>query len=116
MFEFTHTSGLAMLYWLVVGHWFADYVFQSDFMSEAKNPTTSRGKVFWKHVLPAHAGIHGAFVTLVTGSYPLGIMETVIHAITDHAKCQGKITLNQDQYIHFGCKVLWVMVLFKVGF
>jgi hypothetical protein len=103
-----HLTPAAMLFWLVVGHFLADYPLQGDFLATAKDRNSALGKLFWRHALTAHAFIHAAFVALFTGSIALALCEAVIHAFTDHAKCQKRISLNADQAIHLLCKVLWV--------
>jgi hypothetical protein len=96
---------------LVVGHFLADYPLQGEFLATGKNRTKPiPGIPFW-HPMTAHSVIHGGFVGVITGSLWLGLSETVIHWITDDAKCRGKIGYNTDQAIHIGCKVLWVGIL-----
>ena len=99
-----------ILFLLIVAHFLADYPLQGPFLSEAKNRHTAIGKVFWLHALTAHAMIHAGFVAVITGSVALGLAEAAVHAVTDFAKCEGKISLNVDQAIHLGCKVLWAVI------
>jgi hypothetical protein len=101
-----------MLFLLFVCHSLADYPLQGPFLSEAKNPRTQLGKMFWPYALSSHATIHGGFVYLVTGSLLLGLLEIVIHALTDWLKCMDKIDMLVDQLIHYACKVVWVVVFF----
>ena len=61
----------------------------------------------WWQAMTAHAFIHAGFVTLLTGSVLLGLLEYAVHFWTDHTKCEGVIDFNKDQAIHVGCKVLW---------
>lgn len=98
---------MKMLGALIVGHALADYPLQGDFLSKAKNRAAPIPGVPWYQALGAHAIIHGGLVALITGKASLGIAEAAIHAITDDLKCRGKLTFNQDQAIHLGCKVLW---------
>lgn len=98
------------LFTMIAAHAVADYPLQGDFLSKAKNRANPIPGVPWYHGLGAHALIHGLAVGLVTGSTKLAIAETVIHAITDDAKCNGKLTFDQDQAIHVGCKVLWYLL------
>lgn len=102
----------AMLFLLIVGHALADYPLQGDFLAQAKNRNTPVGKLFWMHALPAHSVIHGGFVAVITGQVWLGVAETVIHAVTDWMKCEGRISLNVDQAIHIACKVAWASIAF----
>lgn len=100
-----------LLFLLLIGHAFADYAFQNDFMAQAKNHRMALGKMYWPYVLPAHGLIHGGFVYVVTGSLVLAVAETVVHSIIDWCKCDGKIGFHTDQWLHIGCKVLWVILL-----
>ena len=95
---------------LIGGHALFDYPLQGDFLSKAKNRAAPiPGVPFWQ-ALTAHAAIHGAFVALLTGLWPLFFVEGAIHWITDDAKCRGKLTFNQDQAIHVVCKLVWLVV------
>jgi hypothetical protein len=96
---------------LVFAHFLADYPLQSDFLAKGKNRTMPIPGIPFYHPLTAHAVIHGGFVGLITGTVWLGLAETVIHWITDDAKCRGKIGYNTDQAIHIGCKAAWVLIL-----
>ena len=92
---------------MVAAHALADYPLQGDFLSKAKNRAAPLPGVPWYQALGAHAIIHGAAVGYITKSPALGIAETIVHAITDDLKCNGKLSFNQDQAIHLGCKALW---------
>lgn len=96
---------------LIFAHFLADYPLQGDFLAKGKDRTNPiQGIPFW-HPLTAHAAIHGGFVGIITGSLWLGLAETVVHWITDDAKCRGKIGYHADQAIHILCKVAWVVAL-----
>lgn len=99
-----------MFFYLLVGHALADYPLQGEFLSQAKNRNTEVGKIFWPHALTAHSLIHGGFVAVITGMIWLGVAEMIAHAATDWMKCEGRISLNIDQFIHIACKVLWVVI------
>lgn len=100
-----------LFYLLLCGHAFADYAFQSDFIATAKNHTTPTGAIFWKWVLPAHGLMHSFFVFIITQSIILALFEFLAHCVIDYMKCDGKLTLSQDQLLHIACKVLYVIVL-----
>lgn len=104
------TNPLYMLFALVVAHNLADYPLQGDFLSRAKNRNTDVGFIFWPWALSAHAFIHGGFVFAITGSLVLGLLETCAHAFIDWLKCDNVISLAEDQWAHYACKVLWVML------
>ena len=92
---------------MVSAHAVADYPLQGDFLAKAKNRSAPIPGVPWYQALGAHAAIHGGAVAWITGSPALGVAETIVHAITDDLKCSGRLTYNQDQAIHIGCKALW---------
>ena len=102
----THERFMAM----VAAHAVADYPLQGDFLAKAKNRTAAIPGVPWWQALGAHAIIHGAAVAFITRSPALGLAEAAVHAITDDLKCNGRLTFNQDQAIHAGCKLLWAML------
>jgi len=101
---------LTILFWLVVGHSLADYPLQGDFLAQGKNRNTPVGKLFWPHCLFAHSMVHAGFVALFTGSVLLGVLEALVHAVTDFLKCENKIGMRTDQTVHFACKVLWAAI------
>lgn len=98
------------LFWMLVAHGLADYPLQGDWLSKAKNHTQNLvGEVIWPHALAFHCLIHSGAVMIVTGVWWLAAAEFCAHAITDYLKCAGRLTYNQDQYVHIGCKVLWAV-------
>lgn len=101
---------LLMAIALIGAHCFFDYAGQGDFMSNAKNRLKPIPTVPWQTILASHAAIHGAAVALITGIWWLFLAEAIIHFITDDAKCQNKITFNQDQAIHLVCKAVWLLI------
>lgn len=103
-----------MIIALLTAHAFADYAGQGDFMAAGKNRAKPIPGVPWWQLLGAHAVIHGGLVSLITGVWWLGAAEAVIHAITDDAKCIGRIGYNTDQAIHVACKFLWAGIALSV--
>lgn len=99
---------------MLVGHVIADYPLQGDFLARAKNRRSPIPGVPWYQALAAHSIIHGGFVGIITGCLPLGIAETVAHAISDDLKCNLKIGFNGDQLIHVATKIVWCSVYFLV--
>lgn len=95
---------------LVLGHFIADYVFQTDFIAKFKCPN-SNGPIPWYYVMTAHVATHTVAVYLITGSLFLGVLEFVAHYITDVLKCLGVINIHTDQFIHIACKILWCGIL-----
>lgn len=96
-----------MLFFLIAAHALCDYPLQGDFLATAKDRNTPIGKLFWPHALSAHAMIHGGAVALITGSVLLGMLEAILHAVTDWLKCEKHIGLNVDQAVHIVCKIVW---------
>lgn len=103
---------IQMLFLLLAAHAVADYPLQGDFLAKAKNRFAPVPGVPWYQAMGAHTLIHGGFVALITGSVTLGLLEVIAHGLIDDAKCQGKLTFNQDQLAHVLCKVIWVMLAF----
>lgn len=93
---------------LVFGHALGDYPLQGDFLAKAKNRFAPLPGIPWFQAMAAHCTIHGGIVGVVTGSLWLGLAEALAHAMIDDLKCRGKITFNQDQSVHLGCKLIWV--------
>lgn len=101
------------LAWMLIGHAVADYPLQGDWLSKAKNPTLDLvpGQMIWPMALLSHAAIHAGAVKLATGSWLLAGCEFFAHTLIDYLKCRGELSYNQDQFAHFGCKLLWFLVL-----
>lgn len=98
---------MMILILLIGAHFLFDYALQGDFMSRAKNSANPIPGVPWYQPLIAHAFIHGAAVAVITGIWWLCLIEAVIHGTTDDLKCRGRLSFNQDQYIHLICKLAW---------
>lgn len=102
---------MALFFQLLIGHALADFVLQSDTMARAKDrhsdlaKTRSENFPAWYYWLAAHALVHGGAVYLFTGSALLGLVEVVVHAAIDCAKCERWIGFHQDQALHVLCKV-----------
>lgn len=99
---------------MVAAHALADYPLQGDFLAKAKNHTAPIPGVPWYQALTAHSAIHAGAVGVITGSLWLGLAEFVLHAATDYAKCDGRISFNTDQAIHIACKALWAALIIAV--
>ena len=99
-----------MLAELVMGHAVADFALQSEAMAKGKNWRTPYA-IPWPYWLTAHALIHGAAVTVVTGSVTLGLCETAAHWLIDLGKCSNKYGIHIDQALHLACKVAWWMAV-----
>jgi hypothetical protein len=95
---------------LLAVHAICDSPLQPGVLSAAKRKGGVPGFP-WPVALGAHALIHAGGVALVTGSLWLGAAEFFAHALIDHAKTRGWLSLVQDQGLHVGCKIVWVIVL-----
>ncbi len=107
---------------LAIGHAFADFAFQSQFMAVNKNRNlmpkdTDDGKpsTMWVHVLTAHCLVHAGVVWVILGSchaaWMFALAEASLHWVIDFAKCDGKTTFNTDQALHYLCKLAYVAII-----
>lgn len=107
----------------VIGHAFADYPLQGEFLAKRKNhrlPPDAEGPgqrsgpiLIWFHCLTAHALIHAGFVWIVSGVAILAFMEFVLHWIIDYMKSEGWINFHLDQALHLACKLGYVALLYN---
>lgn len=117
-------SLLDTLFLMIFAHALADFVLQPEAMGYGKNRHAAihdkEHSLFpvWWYWLSAHALIHGGSVyvvaALIIGSgyaIVLALVETVVHWLTDFAKCEGWIGVHTDQAIHIGCKILYAIVI-----
>jgi len=102
---------------LVLGHFVADYIFQSEFIAINKSHITNitKGAVPWYYVMTSHVSGHALMVYLITGNIGLGLLEMIVHFMTDCAKCEGLINIHVDQLIHIACKAVWVTILIAIS-
>lgn len=105
---------VSMLFLLIAAHGLADFPWQGQFMSDAKNPNHPSGKLGWPIVLGLHGVIHGSLVFLITGSLTLGVYEVLLHCGIDYVKCNQRISFRQDQFLHISCKVAWAVLAYFV--
>jgi hypothetical protein len=108
-------NGLAMFGALCVAHAVCDYPLQGDFLSRAKNRSAPIPGVPWYQAMGAHALMHAGAVWWLTGLWWLGALEFFAHAVTDDAKCRGRLSFNQDQAIHIACKLLWALTAWTLA-
>lgn len=101
------------LFMLLVGHALADFVLQPEAMGRGKNRNneihSGDQSMFphWSYWMTGHSLIHGGIVFLVTGNILLGLIESLAHWVVDFLKCEGRLTMHQDQAIHVMFKVLF---------
>ena len=108
---------LSLLFYLLVGHGLCDFALQSDAMAKGKNrnrridpsqiPPGQKTMVIWPYWLTSHALIHGGAVSLITGIWWLGLIETGVHWVIDFAKCESWTGIHTDQGLHVACKLVW---------
>ena len=105
---------------LIAGHALADFAFQTEWVATNKNrnirlsfPPAERAKmqVIWPYLLTAHSFHHGLIVYLISQSFPLGLVETALHWVTDFGKCERWYGFHTDQIIHIGTKFLYVALI-----
>jgi hypothetical protein len=102
---------------LLAAHALCDFALQPEAMGRGKCRSRAAadpdipGYPQWYYWLIAHSLVHGGAVYLVTGLWWLGALETVLHAILDHLKCEGRITVHQDQLGHVLCKAAYLLLL-----
>lgn len=103
------TFVMATALYLLGLHFLCDFALQGDYMARAKNRFVDKPAPEWFWALGGHAIIHGAAVCLVLG-WQLGVAEAVTHFVIDYAKCEGRISYNDDQVVHIACKAAWLAV------
>lgn len=86
---------------LICTHFLCDYALQNDFIAKFKARfVDGKYNTMWGWVLSAHAAIHALPVLLLTQSLGTALLMFVTHWFIDLCKCEGRITLNQDQAMH----------------
>ncbi|MDB4055785.1 DUF3307 domain-containing protein [Akkermansiaceae bacterium] len=114
------TGALWLFLALAIGHAVADFPLQGVFLSETKNRNqklsqdlnTKSPQGVWIHSMSAHSLIHCGAVWLITGSVLLGLVEFFLHWIIDFAKCENWAGFNTDQFLHYGCKIIYVALIY----
>ncbi len=75
---------LVTFWWLILGHFVADFPLQTDFLALRKSPLNNLPAVPWYYVMSSHAATHAAAVGLLTGgSALLAAVEFVVHWLID---------------------------------
>jgi len=111
-------AGFQIFFALLIAHALFDYPLQGDFLSRNKNrhfkDENNNVKGLWIHCLTSHSILHAGSVWLITGSFIIGIMEFVLHWIIDFLKCEGITNFHIDQFLHVLCRILYVIILWKM--
>ncbi len=112
------TAGLVILFALVIAHFLGDHPLQGDYVAVYKNRHVKLPKeldpqqpAVWFHCLTAHAFIHGGLVWIVLGSPVFALIEVVLHWVIDALKAEGWTNIHVDQFLHFLCKIGYVVAL-----
>jgi hypothetical protein len=114
-----------MLFYLIAGHFLADYPFQSDAIASCKcrkSQHPAQVGVPWWYWLTAHSFVHGAMVGVIMKWYGVAepialgfaIAETVVHWLIDWGKCEKLFNIHMDQGLHIICKLLWWIILISL--
>lgn len=101
---------LMLILTLVFVHFLMDYPLQGDFLARAKNRMNPIPHVPWYHAMSAHAFLHAGAVYIVLGMWWIALLEFIAHFVIDDLKCRGELTYHQDQMLHVGCKIAWVVL------
>ncbi len=110
----------ALLFLLMCGHALADFSLQTEWVATNKNrhvrdqyPPEKRAgmQVIWPYLLTAHSLHHGLMVYLITQRFSLGLAETLVHWLSDFAKCESWFGFHADQFVHAAFKVIWVLLI-----
>lgn len=101
---------VSKLIFLFAGHALCDFAGQGDFMAKGKNQRAPIPGVPFYQCLFAHALIHAGMVYLITRNSWFFLAELIIHSVIDYVKCEGRLTFNQDQFLHYGCKIAWAIL------
>lgn len=108
---------MELLFLFLVAHAVCDFVLQGEAMGSGKNrrkeSAAEHGPGYppWYYWLGAHALTHGGAVFLISGLWPLGVLEALLHAGIDFSKCEGRLSFDQDQGLHLLCKLVYVAIL-----
>jgi hypothetical protein len=96
---------MTIFFYLLLGHFVADYPLQTRFLAMHKNRNLPNPTgVPWYYVLTAHAATHAAAVAFVTGNPWLALIELVLHWWIDSCKFEGDFNIHIDQALHVLCK------------
>lgn len=105
---------------MIMGHALGDYPLQGSFLASCKNRHADSSAFFegsqiprgiWIHALTAHSLIQAGIVWVISGSALIGILELILHWITDFIRCEEWISYTQDQAVHAACKILYAILL-----
>lgn len=104
-----------ILFLLICFHFLFDYPLQGDFIAKFKARTVDgKPNEFWLHCLTAHSFMHALPILIVTGSVQLAAFMVISHWMIDFAKCENKISLNLDQFLHL-IVITIISFLFFIG-
>lgn len=87
---------------LMIGHFWADFSSQNDFIAKFKSPIVEGKYNSWFiYCLSAHCAMHALYVLIITLSFKLALIMFITHFLIDVTKCLNKISFHGDQILHF---------------
>lgn len=105
-----------LMFLMAAGHALADRPLQEGAIRADKYaPRDIPGNYRWLYGLLCHSIIHGGFVAAITGTWWLGVAETISHALIDNAKLRGVYGQITDQALHMACKIAWTLILIALA-
>ena len=104
-----HFDPSQIVWALLIGHAVADYPLQGDFLAKAKNHLRPIPGIEPVIALKMHAFIHAGMVGIITGSFFLSLIESLLHTAIDYLKCDERITFTTDQILHVACKLAYAV-------
>lgn len=116
---FTVAGALSVFFALAIGHALADFPLQGEYLANFKNRNhvDSEGLKLsfgvWLPCMLAHCLIHAGMVWAMTGQVLLGLSELVLHFILDFLKCEGRMSFQVDQMMHYVCKLVYALILYQ---
>lgn len=110
---FQRDGQMLMLLYLFGAHALCDYPLQGEFLSKGKNHLDGIPGVPWYQCMIAHCLIHACAVALITQNWRLGMLEFFVHFVIDFVKCEGAISFDGDQALHYFFKIVWWIVTVK---
>jgi hypothetical protein len=112
-------NGLVLFFALLIGHAFADYPLQGQFLSVGKVRGDALEKLtgtkwpqgVWLYLLSMHSLVHAGAVWMITADVRFGLAEFFLHWIIDFAKAEDMTNFYVDQALHIACKIVFVYLI-----
>lgn len=96
---------MRILFLMLFAHVLGDFILTTEALSRYKNRNLDRPSAVpgWEYWLTAHAFLHGGLIYFATGNWMVAVYIFVMHWVIDYAKCDSKISADQDQVLHIAC-------------